>query len=170
MPAARRGGGPARCDRGRARGAFAGLGALLGLAAALAETAPAFVEAPRPAAPRRATLLGLLAAPWAPAAPALAEGPRWEGRYADPRHVGCKREIKANGLSLTISGTKGTPGPGCGASDTETAWTIPASIPSLESLDIVIDFSPKGGPKDLPAKWDGDGIKFADGNKWKKLN
>jgi len=33
---------------------------------------------------------------------------------------------------------------------------------------VLIDFSSKGGPKDLLGKWDGDGITFPDGNKWTK--
>merc|ERR1719188_808748 len=99
---------------------------LAAAAAAVHSVSSAFVQAPAGAADpsRRWAVAGLLSAALAPAAPALADGPpAWEGEYADPRHVGCKRAIKAN-----------------------------------------------RGPKDLPAKWDGDGIKFADGNKWKKLN
>jgi len=144
-------------------------------AAAAAEAqAPDFHQADSPSQEEMPTTTALdmagLSANATEPAPALAANPAWEGKYADPRHVGCEREIKANGLSLTISGTEGTPGPGCGAGDTETSWAIPASIKSQESPDIVIDFSQKGGPKDLPAKWDGDGIKFADGNKWMKLS
>lgn len=98
--------------------------------------------------------------------------PSWEGKYSDPRHVGCKREIVSNGARLTVTGTKGIPGPGCDAQSTEIkSWSLAdaATVKSPESQDIVIDFSPKGGPKDLAAAWDGDGIKFADGNKWTKI-
>ena len=37
--------------------------------------------------------------------------------------------------------------------------------------EMVIDFSPKGGPKDLLAKWDAErnGIAFPDGNLWSKI-
>ena len=35
--------------------------------------------------------------------------------------------------------------------------------PKVRSLPLL---SAQGGPKDLKGKWDGDGILFADGNKW----
>ena len=35
--------------------------------------------------------------------------------------------------------------------------------------EATIDFSSKGGPKDLVGKWDGSGIVFPDGNKWTKV-
>ena len=35
--------------------------------------------------------------------------------------------------------------------------------------EIRIDFSPKGGPKDLLGKWTGKGILSPDGNNWSKL-
>lgn len=35
---------------------------------------------------------------------------------------------------------------------------------------IFIDFEPKGGPKDLVGDWTGSGIRFPDGNTWKKLS
>jgi hypothetical protein len=35
--------------------------------------------------------------------------------------------------------------------------------------EIFIDFSPKGGPRDLLGKWTGKGILFPDGNEWKKI-
>lgn len=43
------------------------------------------------------------------------------------------------------------------------AWRL-TSVPT----QVLIDFSPKGGPKDLVGKWDVDGITFPDGNKWTK--
>jgi hypothetical protein len=36
--------------------------------------------------------------------------------------------------------------------------------------EILIDFTPKGGPKNLLGKWTGTGILFPDGNEWKKLD
>eukprot|EP00933_Yihiella_yeosuensis_P063517 TRINITY_DN66695_c0_g1_i1.p1 TRINITY_DN66695_c0_g1~~TRINITY_DN66695_c0_g1_i1.p1 ORF type:complete len:170 (-),score=33.67 TRINITY_DN66695_c0_g1_i1:360-869(-) len=37
------------------------------------------------------------------------------------------------------------------------------------SDSITIDFSAKGGPKEMVAKWEGDGFRFPDGNKWTRL-
>jgi len=34
---------------------------------------------------------------------------------------------------------------------------------------IFVDFSPKGGPKDVVGKWQDGGIVFPDGNKWSKI-
>ena len=34
---------------------------------------------------------------------------------------------------------------------------------------ILIDFSPKGGPKNLIGQYDGSGIRFPDGNRWVKV-
>merc|ERR1712159_107327 len=41
---------------------------------------------------------------------------------------------------------------------------------SKDGLSMKVDFSPKGGPKDVTGKWNGkDGITFPDGNTWTKL-
>eukprot|EP00933_Yihiella_yeosuensis_P045212 TRINITY_DN40549_c0_g1_i1.p1 TRINITY_DN40549_c0_g1~~TRINITY_DN40549_c0_g1_i1.p1 ORF type:complete len:156 (-),score=44.10 TRINITY_DN40549_c0_g1_i1:199-666(-) len=107
--------------------------------------------------------LGLLAASGASAAYAA---PNWTGKYSDPFHPGCKREISVSGLEVTIDGTDGSPG--CAAGETQKPWKLSAKLTSADSEEVLIDFSPKGGPKDLVGKWDGSGIKFPDGNKWSK--
>ena len=47
-------------------------------------------------------------------------------------------------------------------------WKLTGSV-AESGESIAIDFSPKGGPKDLLGVWEGDGIKFPDGNKWTKV-
>ena len=46
-------------------------------------------------------------------------------------------------------------------------WSAIARVTS--DSEIVVDFSEKGGPADVTAKWDENGIVFPDGNKWTKL-
>jgi len=59
-----------------------------------------------------------------------------------------------------------------GSDDGIRFWTLSGSV--LEDargdgqLRVVVDFSPKGGPKDLPGAWDGERIKWADGNRWSR--
>jgi hypothetical protein len=58
---------------------------------------------------------------------------------------------------------KGTDGnPGCPADGSGTPWTLTAKV---EGEDIFVDFSPKGGPKDLKGVFDGTGINWPDGKK-----
>jgi hypothetical protein len=52
-------------------------------------------------------------------------------------------------------------------------WTFVQNVTGGQmGTEMVIDFSPKGGPKDLLAKWDAErnGIAFPDGNLWSKLS
>ena len=85
------------------------------------------------------------------------------GSYADPKHPGCERNINVpSGSSVaTLTGTDGTPG--CNKGEPTRAWKLMGEVKSNE---ILVDFSPKGGPKNLEGVWDGDGIKWPDGNKW----
>ncbi|GHP03091.1 hypothetical protein PPROV_000184600 [Pycnococcus provasolii] len=87
----------------------------------------------------------------------------FEGNYADPKHPGCARAIASNGV---VSGTDGTPG--CENGEPQRPWNLSGKIFEDEKK-IFIDFSPKGGPKDLTGEWVGNGVRFPDGNVWKKL-
>lgn len=100
---------------------------------------------------------------------AAVAAPPWSGKYDDPNHPGCKREVTVSGVDMTISGTDGEPGPGCTSKDKVSPWKIGGKLIAEDSDELVIDFSPKGGPKDVPAKWVRNGIKFPDGNKWAKI-
>ena len=94
----------------------------------------------------------------------------FSGSYSDPNHPNCLRVIEVpkdnskNGVAA-ISGTDGTPG--CPPDGSGKTWQLQGKITGDE---IFIDFSPKGGPKDLVGKWEDSpsGIRFPDGNKWTK--
>eukprot|EP00798_Chlamydomonas_sp_ICE-L_P014081 gene14081-20031_t len=83
----------------------------------------------------------------------------FEGQYSDPFHPGCLRKVESSGK---VSGTDGKPG--CSNGEPTKARI------DEEAKDILIDFRPKGGPKDLLGKWTVSGIRFPDGNTWKKID
>eukprot|EP00438_Fugacium_kawagutii_P002381 Skav201010 [mRNA] locus=scaffold991:302198:308228:- [translate_table: standard] len=103
---------------------------------------------------------------------------RWSGAYDDPKHPGCERSITKDRDDFVISGTSSTDGNKACLEDAPTKkWFLIAQQghracrgngPRLEVGDTE-DFSPKGGPKDAVAKFDGDGIVFPDGNRWSKI-
>ena len=102
------------------------------------------------------------------AAPLLADaaqGPDFGGSYSDPKHPGCLRIIEVKGNKAAISGTDGNPG--CPPDGSGKAWNLEGKI---NGNKIFVDFSPKGGPKDLIGEWEeaAPGIRFPDGNKWPK--
>jgi hypothetical protein len=86
------------------------------------------------------------------------------GKYADKKHPGCYREIFADG---TVKGEDGDPG--CGARTVTRAWTL-AGVIDVNDESIFIDFSPKGGPANFLGVRVDEGVKFPDGNVWKKLD
>jgi len=114
---------------------------------------------------RRGLFLAAAGSVVAPIWGAGAAGPPWSGKYSDPGHPGCKREVSVDGLKMKIDGGDEP----CGPNDKQKAWSLTATLPDAEAKEVMIDFSPKGGPKDLKGKWDGGGIVFPDGNKWTKL-
>jgi hypothetical protein len=62
----------------------------------------------------------------------------------------------------------GSAGNMCKGSPTrDQLWKVTGSVKSTNSA--VIDFSPKGGPTNLAAVYEDNGIVFPDGNKWTKL-
>ena len=79
----------------------------------------------------------------------------------DPKHPNCLRIIKVEGTEAKISGTDGNPG--CPADGAGKEWNL---LGKVEGDEILVDFTPKGGPKDLKGVFDGTGIKWPDGNKW----
>mmetsp|Transcript_4603 Transcript_4603/g.11434 ORF Transcript_4603/g.11434 Transcript_4603/m.11434 type:complete len:166 (-) Transcript_4603:128-625(-) len=112
---------------------------------------------------RRAVLSALVAAGAVGAAPNRARAASvFEGEYSDPKHPGCKRQVDADGR---VSGTDGTPG--CEKGEAQKPWALQGTIDD-DGGRILIDFSPKGGPKDLVGVWTGKGIAFPDGNLWSK--
>lgn len=89
----------------------------------------------------------------------------FNGSYSDPFHPNCLRVVSVSkdpsSSSATLTGTDGNPG--CPADGSGKEWTLTGKV---DGDNILVDFSPKGGPKDLKGLWDGDGIRWPDGNKW----
>lgn len=82
----------------------------------------------------------------------------WDGRYSDPSHPTGYRDVTVRGNALTIAGRD---------EPTAAAWKLSAKVDGASAL---VDFSPKGGPKDLLAKLEGANIVFPDGNSWRKVD
>jgi len=103
------------------------------------------------------------------------------GDYDDPNHPGCLRQVKVVGAPLRGDGTRspipvmevvgwdGESGGSCvGSRPTrDQLWKLQGKV--VKDTEAVIDFSPKGGPDNLVATWDGSGMVFPDGNKWTKV-
>ena len=105
------------------------------------------------------------------------------GDFEDPNHPGCLRQVKVVGAPLRGDGTRsaypvieitGYDGNGSGKACTDAdrptradLWKIKGQMKS--NTVAALDFSPKGGPANLPGTWDTDGIVFPDGNKWMKI-
>jgi hypothetical protein len=87
------------------------------------------------------------------------------GSYADPNHPNCLREVRVvGGNQADVSGTDGTPG--CPADGSGNKWDLMGKV---EGDSILVDFTPKGGPKDLKGVWEAapvPGIRWPDGNLW----
>ena len=92
----------------------------------------------------------------------------FNGKYSDPNHPGCLRGIERvrSTTKAKVFGEDGTPG--CQADGQETKkWELEGELRGEN--EILIDFSKKGGPKNLLGKWTGNGVLFPDGNTWSKL-
>jgi len=99
---------------------------------------------------------------------AAGAGAAFIGNYADENHPGCLRAISGAGAPgvLEVTGTDGSPG--CAKGEKQTPWALTGEL-TKQGDGILIDFSPKGGPRDLLGKKTDAGILFPDGNEWKKL-
>jgi len=96
---------------------------------------------------------------------------RFSGRYVDPKHIGCERRITKIKDKYEISGTSSPDGPNCepGAKNLKKWFIYGETTPGeWPAKTLTIDFSNKGGPKGVVAKWVDGGIIFPDGNRWKK--
>jgi hypothetical protein len=119
---------------------------------------------------RRNALIGVAATTAAllSSSPAFAaEGTEaFVGTFSDPNHPGGKRTIRLTGEKLgdyQLAEVQG--GGGLGEPKN---YILPAAV--IGDRTIVIDFSPKGGPRDFVGVLDGGNIKFLrDGNKWPRL-
>ena len=97
--------------------------------------------------------------------PDVAGAVDFTGSYSDPNHPGCARliAVEDGGVAL-VSGADGNPGCSGGGGR---PWRLQGKVSGDDR--IFIDFSPKGGPKDLTGVWEAGkkpGIRFPDGNKW----
>lgn len=66
------------------------------------------------------------------------------GSYKDPNHPGCLRRIEVQGNDVTLTGSDNLDG--------SNTWVLKAR--EEEPGKILVDFSPKGGPKDLLGVFD----------------
>ena len=80
----------------------------------------------------------------------------FEGEYTDPNHPDGLRKITVKGNDVTLTGTDSAGGK---------QWVLKAKE---TDGTIFVDFSPKGGPKDLLGVYDNGAIKWPDGNAWTK--
>jgi hypothetical protein len=97
-------------------------------------------------------------------APLISHAAQFDGSYSDPFHPNCLRVIKTEGAEAKISGTDGTPG--CPPDGAGKKWNL---VGKIQGDSILVDFTPKGGPKDLNGVYDkgaAPGIIWPDGNKW----
>ena len=81
------------------------------------------------------------------------------GEFSDPKHPGYLRSISGDGT------------PGCMNGEKQKPWSLTGEVVKVPSKapEILIDFSPKGGPKNLLGKLTEEGgILFPDGNTWSK--
>ena len=86
----------------------------------------------------------------------------FEGEYLDPNHPDGMRKVTVKGNDVTLTGTDSKGGK---------EWVLKAKE---ESGTIFVDFSPKGGPKNLLGVFDESkgtkgGITWPDKNTWTKL-
>ena len=83
------------------------------------------------------------------------------GNYRDPNHPDGMRRITVKGKEVTLTGTDSAGGK---------QWVLKAKE-DFEGT-MFVDFSPKGGPKNLLGVFDekDGGIKWPDGNLWSKIN
>jgi hypothetical protein len=109
------------------------------------------------------------------------EASPWTGYYDDPNHPGCLRQVKVVGAPMRPNGTpspfpvvevRGYDGPEGATMCTDapetraSVWTVKGD---LKNGKAILDFSSKGGPTNLVAKFEDGGIVFPDGNKWTKV-
>jgi hypothetical protein len=87
------------------------------------------------------------------------------GSYSDPFHTNCQRVIVVpTPTTAILYGTDGNPS--CPADGSGKSWELTGTI---DGSNIYVDFTPKGGPRDLKGVFDttsSPGIKWPDGNKW----
>ena len=110
-------------------------------------------------------------------------GSPFTGDYNDPNHPNCLRQVKVVGAPLRGDGTRsaypvieitgydgksGSSGATCTDRPTRAdLWKVEGTVRT--TAEAYVDFSPKGGPTKMLAKFEDGGIVFPDGNKWTKV-
>ena len=114
----------------------------------------------------RALGAGVASALAAPAA--AADGAAFVGTYSDPNHPGGTRTVRL--LEQRVGEYQLAEVAGGGGLGEPRAYVLPAV--AVGDRALVIDFAPKGGPRDFTAVLDGKtGIKFLrDGNRWPRID
>eukprot|EP00929_Paragymnodinium_shiwhaense_P003774 TRINITY_DN104419_c0_g1_i1.p1 TRINITY_DN104419_c0_g1~~TRINITY_DN104419_c0_g1_i1.p1 ORF type:complete len:218 (-),score=45.87 TRINITY_DN104419_c0_g1_i1:71-724(-) len=178
MPRRRAQRGAGRAGR---RAAAVVLGAALACYAGIAFQFPSWSspeKTPRPDAASRRSLLsaslglgaaaGIVAA--SPAPVSALDSSILAGLYDDPQHPGCLRMLLEESSSvLKVDGRDGKPKcKGLRKPDGSMAKPWTGKVTITEGNKVTVDLSKKGGPSDVVAIWDGEGLLFPDGNKWKK--
>eukprot|EP00438_Fugacium_kawagutii_P031013 Skav224086 [mRNA] locus=scaffold942:423567:424004:+ [translate_table: standard] len=97
-------------------------------------------------------------------AQALPGSPRFAGKYDDPDFPGCPREIVPQGARVLV---RGADGPSC----TDGSWEVlgrrgRGAPDTVDGNQLSLDFSPRGGPKDVIATWRENQLLFPDGKIW----
>lgn len=117
-----------------------------------------------------ATAFSTLATPAYANAESLKGAQAFVGTFSDPiNHPGGKRTIRL--LDATVGDYQLAEVVGGGGVGEPKNYVLPAAV--IGDRTIVIDFSPKGGPRDFVGVLDGKNsdIKFLrDGNKWPRLS
>lgn len=131
---------------------------------------------------KKAVLTGFLAATVALGSVDPADASTvFAGKYIDPNHPHCPREIDANGVISGVDPVPFAKGRGCrgykkknesAAVDAGkiTLWSIKGVV-AKDDASILIDFDQKDGSgESFTGKWNGVGIEFPDGNVWEKID
>uniref|UniRef100_A0A7S0C8P0 Photosystem II 10 kDa polypeptide, chloroplastic n=1 Tax=Proboscia inermis TaxID=420281 RepID=A0A7S0C8P0_9STRA len=95
-------------------------------------------------------------------------GSAFVGTYSDPiNHPGGKRTIRL--LDKVVGDYQLAEVEGGGGIGEPKSYVLPAVL--VGDRAIIIDFTPKGGPRDFTGVLDGKNIKFLrDGNKWPRID
>lgn len=106
---------------------------------------------------------------------------KWAGTYSDFAHDGCERRLYVayDGLSGKIVGRDNPEGKDCRTRELALQWSLKFTLDSADGNEIRIEEGKRSvssrdrreDGKDTNiavARWDGDGILFPDGIKWKK--
>lgn len=97
---------------------------------------------------------------------------QFAGSYSDPNHMNCQRDIvikESNSNEVVLNGADGDPHCSIDGSGTK-YWKL---IGMVDGNTISVDFTPKGGPKNVIGIYEADGssnyITWPDGNRWTKI-